>query len=74
MEGAPRMPAALGEDRLAYTLAQTATMLGVSRDSVRRAIARGELRTFQLGPRPLVTAESLRALIARGMEPDGDKE
>lgn len=49
-----------------YTLAETARELGVSRDTVRKAIREGELEVIKLGPRiHRVAEDDLRAFLER---------
>jgi hypothetical protein len=48
--------------RLAFGIAETAELLGWSRQSVWRRIKKGQIRTTPLGPREVITAEELRRL------------
>lgn len=54
--------------RLGYSFAETANMLGVSRPYVYSLLEQGELKSFRLGRRHIVTAESLHALVTRKTE------
>ncbi len=55
------------------TIAETARATHLSRSSVRRKIAAGELDAVRLGPRSVrVWAESVTALLARGWQPGRD--
>ena len=52
-------------DWLAYSIGEAAEMLGISPNSVRRLIERGDLRTARLGERRVVVpAAALRGLLA----------
>lgn len=52
-------------ERLSYRIPEVAEALAVSVATVWRVIKRGELRTFKIGSATLVSAEDLRAMIAR---------
>ena len=57
---------------LAYSVPGAAQALGVSKATVWRLVAAGELRTFKLGARTLIAAGDLLSLIERqlGAEPN----
>jgi excisionase family DNA binding protein len=50
--------------RLAYSLAESEALLGLSRSSLYRLIATGKLRTALHGRRRLVPAQELNRLLA----------
>lgn len=54
------------EGRLLHTLDEVAVLLRVSERTVRRLVARGELRVKHVGRKPLVTDRELAAFLARG--------
>ena len=60
--------AARAPQRLAYTLPEIASALGVSRDLVRDLITRHELPSFRLGRLRLVPAEAIEALLRRAYD------
>ena len=45
--------------RVRYTINQTAEMFGVSRSTVNRAISDGKLKSFKLGGRRLISAQTI---------------
>lgn len=51
--------------RLAVSVANAASMLSISRPTIYRMIARGELATFKLGSRTLILRADLEALLDR---------
>lgn len=51
-------------ERLAYSINDTARALSLGRTSIYAMIADGRLVAFKLGRRRLVTAESIRRLVA----------
>lgn len=53
---------------LLYRIGDAVTMLSVSRPTIYRMIARGELRTVHVGTAPRITAESLWAIIVPAKE------
>jgi excisionase family DNA binding protein len=58
--------------RAAFGPEEVAQALGVSRDTVDRLVARGELRSFRVGRRRLISADALRDFIdARERVRDG---
>jgi excisionase family DNA binding protein len=59
---------ALVPARMAYSPREAASLLGLARSSIYGAIARGELRSVQLGSRRLIPASE----IDRVLTPDGD--
>ena len=50
---------------LVYSIADTARLLGKSRDTVYKLIRDGEIDATRIGERPSVTAESIRRLFER---------
>lgn len=52
-------------ERLAYSPQEAAKALGISRAFLYRLIQSGELRSFRIGRRRMVSAEALKDLIAR---------
>ncbi len=59
VSGAPSIP------RLAYSIAESEVLSGLSRSSLYRLIAAGRLRTVQLGRRRLVPSGELERLCGR---------
>ena len=53
-------------ERLAYSIDETARLLGVSRTTVNVLIRRGELRSVKLGWRRVVPASEIRRLLEQG--------
>jgi excisionase family DNA binding protein len=51
------------QPRLAYSIDETASMLGVSRPTLYKMIWRAELRTVKVGSRRLVPASELDRLL-----------
>jgi excisionase family DNA binding protein len=49
--------------RVAHSVPEVATMLGVSQASIWRAIRRGQLRAVRLGGRTLIVAASIDNLL-----------
>jgi excisionase family DNA binding protein len=54
------------EERLVYTVAQAAELLGISRAFAYELVARGELPVIRLGRRRLVPKVALADLVAQG--------
>jgi excisionase family DNA binding protein len=52
------------DNKLTYSRDEVAQMLGVSRDSVIRAIAKGHLQVIRFGRRVLVPRHSVEKLIS----------
>lgn len=50
-------------DKLAYSPTETAQVLGVSRPTVYKLMARTDFPSFKVGSRTLVSAEGLRAWV-----------
>lgn len=50
---------------LAYSVADAAKAIGVSKPTIWRRIAAGDLATFKLGCRTLIRADELQAFIDR---------
>ena len=50
---------------LAYSVTAAARALDVSPESIRRAIARGELEASRLGRRVIISRAALEAVLAR---------
>lgn len=55
-------------DKLAYSTAETAEMLGVSRPVVYTLMKRDDFPVFKVGTRTLVSAEGLRAWVQAQVE------
>jgi excisionase family DNA binding protein len=51
-------------DRIAVSINEARTALGVGRTKVYELIAEGKLKTFRIGRRRLITLESIRTLAA----------
>lgn len=54
-------------DQLAYSDAQCAVILGVSRPTFRKLLDEGEVRSFRLGARRLIPRSELEGFISRQM-------
>ncbi len=54
------------EFRRAYGVAQVADMFSVSRDTVKRAVKNGTIKTIRLGGRVLITAAELARIEVEG--------
>jgi excisionase family DNA binding protein len=54
--------------RVAFTLKECAKGVGLSRDSIRRAIARREIRAVRIGRRILVPASEMARLLSSDTE------
>lgn len=52
-------------DHLAYSIPAAAKAISVSRATVWRLVAAGEIPTFKLGARTLIKADELRAFVER---------
>lgn len=50
-------------DKLAYSPAETAAVLGVSRPTVYTLLKRADFPAFKVGARTLISAEGLRAWV-----------
>jgi excisionase family DNA binding protein len=70
METETEMPSDPRADRLVYTVAEAAVLLGISRAFAYELVARGELPVICLGRRRLVPKVALLALV----EPDRPDE
>lgn len=55
-------------DKLTYSTAETAEVLGVSRPTVYTLMKRADFPAFKVGSRSLVSAEGLRAWIQAQVE------
>jgi excisionase family DNA binding protein len=53
--------------RRAFTFAESANMFGVSKDSLKRAAKRGDLRTIMVGGRRLVPASECDRIEKEGL-------
>ena len=53
------------QDKAAGSVAEIAAKLGVSKDSVNRAIRRGEIKTLRFGRRKLIPLSELSRLLAQ---------
>ncbi len=56
-------PKVSGQRRVAYRVAEVAKMLGVSHDSVQRAINRGDLKGIRIGGVTLILVSDLEAYL-----------
>lgn len=56
-------PVTLDPSRRLWSVAETAEALNISRSSVRRLVARGELEGVRLGRRVLVRPDGVRRLL-----------
>jgi len=54
------------EDRLAFSRDEVAKQLGVSRDSVIRAIAKGKIKIIRFGRRILIPKDEVERILQRG--------
>jgi excisionase family DNA binding protein len=52
-------------DALAYSVPDAGRMVGLSRTTMWRLIASGELKTFKIGGRTLIAREDFQALVSR---------
>jgi len=57
--------APLGRGRAAYSVPETAELLGLSEASIFRALRRGDIASVMLGGRRLIPARSIETLLAR---------
>jgi excisionase family DNA binding protein len=64
----PPPPSPAPRPRLAYSLAETSKRLGLSKATLYRLIARGELKAVRVGSRRLVEAAEIERLLARGRQ------
>lgn len=55
----------LRSEALAFSVTDAGRVVGLSRTSMWRLIASGELKTFKIGGRTLVAREDLQALVSR---------
>ena len=60
VEVAPAAPPSLSPERLAYTINEACTALGIGSTTLYKALAAGELVAIKLGSRTLIRAEALR--------------
>lgn len=51
------------DNKLSYTVDQTVDATGLNRSALYRAIATGQIATFKVGKRRMVSARALRAFI-----------
>ena len=61
---APPATIAVRPEKLAYTIKEASAALGVSKATIYRTLANGELHAKKLGSRTLIPADSLRQWIA----------
>ncbi|MEO8465816.1 MAG: helix-turn-helix domain-containing protein [Gammaproteobacteria bacterium] len=54
--------------KISYTMTEAELATGLSRASLYRAIARGELRRQKIGKRTLILSEDLRAFCGGGLD------
>lgn len=66
---AARQPTASGIEPLAYSIHETARMLGLSRDTIHRLIRRGDLARVKVGSRTLIPSRSIHELLDEGEAP-----
>lgn len=59
---------AANDNKLAYSIPEAAGAIGISKTTVWRLIAAGDLKTFKIGCRTLIRADALQALIDRHSE------
>jgi excisionase family DNA binding protein len=57
--------------RQGYSVVETARLLGVSPDTVRRMVKRGELKAFWVGRLLRVKRSSITELVEAGLDRDG---
>jgi excisionase family DNA binding protein len=50
--------------RVAYSVAEAAAVLGIGRSLAYEMVGRGELRSFTIGRRRLVSADAIAELVA----------
>ena len=62
----PPPPARDRTPRLAYSIKDAATALGISRSTLYRLINEGELRTLRIAGRRLIQAADIEAMLSRG--------
>lgn len=60
----PAPPPELPSEKLAFTLKEAASTLGVSKSTLYKALADGKLSAIKLGNRTLIPAEAFKAWIA----------
>lgn len=58
----------MAADKLAYSTAEVAEVLGVSRPTVYALMRRADFPAFKVGSRTLVSAEGLRAWVQAQVE------
>lgn len=51
-------------ERISYTYAEAAEAVGVSKDVIRRAVAKGDLAPRYITSRPVLLADDLREWVA----------
>lgn len=52
-------------DKLSYRIDEAVKATGLSRSSLYRVIARGDLKTFKVGTMTLIMADALQAFLER---------
>ncbi len=57
-------------NKLAYSLEETAQMLGVSKGHLRNENIKGKLNFFRSGRRTLVTAKEIQRYLSETVEPE----
>ena len=55
----------VADDKLAVSINEAAAMIGLKRDLTYRLILGGDIRSFKVGSRRLVSVEALRVYISR---------
>ena len=56
---------AANDNKLAYSIPEAAKALGISKTTIWRLIAAGDLSTFKIGCRTLIRSDALRGLVDR---------
>ncbi len=70
VDASPRTRLLLSDDRLTWTVAEAARLLGISRASAYEAVHRGELPVRTIGRRMLVPRAALLRLLDQQAPPD----
>lgn len=61
-------------EKLALTIAEACSVVGIGRTTVYKLISQHELEALTIGRRRLVTTESVRALVASRLAPSAKLE
>lgn len=59
----PAAPVVIPSNKLAYSIKEAVQALGMSRTAIYKMMANGEIETFKIGTRRLISAEYLRAWL-----------